>query len=460
MRLRGGYNILLAGKPSAEVHVLPEPRVLYLPLSSRRFIFSEIRVNEGQRVKPGHVLAEDPKNYYVPLVAPRAGTVRLREAEGHITLEDVAKVPEEPYPTSEDLPHIPKDTRPVVFRRYKLLVSGAWQFFRDAYTGAVPDPTGIPKAIIVSTVHLEPFVAAGNVQIAKRLSSFTRGVEYLQSLLEYQPIFLILPDVHSEVARRVRDTLRGRAWVKLVAVPRKYPFDNFAVLARWLGLRNNREEPVWALDTAGVLATDRVLTLSRPPTVRIISLGGPAVRTPVHLRAMPGYPLSMILNQRISYESYRVINGGVLTGQAIPAGQLGLDVECQGLTVLPEASGNREFMAFARPGFDRRSYGNCFVSLLRRPFRESLNTALRGERRPCIGCAFCEEVCPVSIMPHLIHKYLYRDALEEAERVRVDLCVGCGLCSFVCPSKIELTMELLTAQERIRRELRTEEASL
>ena len=111
-----------------------------------------------------------------------------------------------------------------------------------------------------------------------------------------------------------------------------------------------------------------------------------------------------------------------------------------------------------RPGFDRRSYSNCFLSLLRGRFRERLDTAMRGEGRPCVSCNFCEEVCPAGIMPHLIHKYLYQDALEEADAAGVDLCVGCGLCSYVCPSKIELRGQLLEARERIQQELHTQEA--
>jgi Na+-translocating ferredoxin:NAD+ oxidoreductase RnfC subunit len=48
-------------------------------------------------------------------------------------------------------------------------------------------------------------------------------------------------------------------------------------------------------------------------------------------------------------------------------------------------------------------------------------------------------------MPHLIHKYLYKDLIEDADRARIDLCVQCGLCSFICTSKIELKEEFAQA---------------
>ena len=124
----------------------------------------------------------------------------------------------------------------------------------------------------------------------------------------------------------------------------------------------------------------------------------------------------------------------------------------EGLTVLAEHT-ERELLGFMRPGFTRRSYSPTFMSALRPAFSERLNTALHGERRPCVSCGFCEEVCPAGIMPHLIHKYLYQDALEEAEQAGADLCVGCGLCSFVCPSKIELRRQMADAAEQIKQEL-------
>ena len=470
MKPRGGYNVKLQGRPSGEVEVLPEPKELHLPLGSRRFSFSELEVQEGERVRPGQVLARDPANHSVPLLAPRAGTARLAAVDGHIKIEDTTKEPEEPYHPDEDAEHVPKGAGPRGVKCYKLLELGAWQFVSDAHTGALPDPFASPRAVIVSTVHLEPYVARGEVQILKRLSHFTRGLELLQSLVEHQPIYLVMPDVKSDFAREVREKLHGHAWVKMIEIPRKYPSDDFAMLARSLGLRREPLEPVWGVTAAGVLAIDRALTLSRPCTVRIVSIGGPAVEKPLHLKAMPGYPLADIIGPRLSAcarqhaqagtsgNDVRVINGGVLTGAALGPEQLGLDAECEGLTVIPDHT-VREFLGFMRPGFDRRSFSRCFFSSLRPAFSESFTTRLRGERRPCVTFGFCEDVCPAGIMPHLIHKYLYKDDIDGAERARIDLCVECGLCSYVCPGKIELHEQFIEAKETIRQELHAEEVT-
>jgi len=464
VRFRGGHNVLLKGRPDSAIRVMPEPKVLYLPLRSERFTFSDIQVEEGDKVKGGDVLAKDPDNHGVPLLAPRAGTVRLGAAENHIVLEDIAQSEEHADMVEEEMQHIEKQMGVAGINRYKLLSLGAWQFFYDAFTGELPDPLGTPQAIIVSTLSLDPFVARGDVQLHRRLLNFTRGLEQLQSLLEYQPIYLAMPNITSEFANLIRNQIRGYAWVKMLEKPLKYPFDNFAILARKLGFKSSNG-PVWAVRTEGILAVDRALTLTKPCTVRILSIGGTGVSQPTHLKVVPGYPMQKIRDKYVFEPAARVLNGGVFTGGILTEEMLGVDVECRGITVLPELQ-EREFLGFIRPGWDRDSYSDSFLSSLRKDFRERLTTGLRGEGRPCVACNYCEEVCPAGIMPYLLHKYLYADLIEEAEQARIDLCVECGLCSYVCPSKIDLRTQFVEAKaliakekEEIRREqLRQEEA--
>jgi len=464
VKFRGGYNIQLKGKPAGTVTAMPEPHVLYLPLHSARFKFTDIKVTNGQKVSEGDTLATDPDNYAVPLLAPRAGVVRLTDVENHIVLEDTARLAEHADIAEKEMLHVERQMGESGIKRYKLLSLGAWQFFYDAFTGKLPDPLGTPQAIIVSTLSLEPFLTRGDVQIHKRLLNFTRGLEHLQSLLEYQPIYLIMPSISSEFASLIRNQIRGYASVKMLEVPLKYPYDHFAILARKLNFKSS-EGPVWAVRTEGVLAVDRALTLTKPCTVRIVSMGGIGVNMPTHMKVMPGYPIQKIKDKYVFEPTARIINGGVLTGKIVPTDMLGIDTECRGITVLRELE-EREFFGFIRPGWSRSSYANCFLSSLRKKFSEEFTTGLRGELRPCISCNYCEEVCPAGIMPYLIHKYLYADMIEEVEQARVDLCVECGLCTYVCPSKIDLGTQLIDAkaliakekEELLKEQIRQEEA--
>ncbi len=453
MKLRGGYNVPLAGRPGGSVDVLPDPDALHLPLASRRLRFSQVRVTDGQTVRPGEILAVDPDNYNVPMLAPRAGRVTITKTA--LILRDIADEQEEPY-KGDELNHAAAQAGPAAAVRQKLVDLGAWQFVSDAFAGSVPDPMTAPQAVIVTTMSLEPFTARGDVQMVKRLTSFTRGLEHIQGLLEYQPIYLAVPDVDGDLARKVHDIVRGYAYVKVVTVPRKYPFDNPALIARHLGLRS-KDGSIWSLGVAGVLAVDRAMTASLPSNVRIVAVGGPGVEKPTHVKVCAGYPIRNILDACGVAENVRVIMGGAITGrQWSEEDQPGLCSECTSLTVLRDEA-PRSFLGWAMPGWSEQSFSPYYISKIRPSFLEKLTTALRGERRACVSCQLCEQVCPAGLWPHLIHKYLYQDKLEEAETVRLDLCVECGLCSYVCPSKLELLDQFRTAKQAIT-EMAEEEA--
>jgi len=457
MKVRGGYDVQLAGRPAEGVETAPPVERLHLPLWSRRFDFSDVRVDDGQAVTAGAVLATDPRCHAVPLLAPYGGTVRLGAPERHITLEAMNLAEPVPYDVSADPDAGELDARQR--KLHTLMHLGAWAYLRDAETGDLPDPAATPAAVIVSTMRREPYTTRGDVQLQDRLEAFRRGLAAIQSLLEYQPIYLAIPEVSTAFAQEVREMLRGEAWIHLLQVPLRYGCDHFAVLARRLGYKRSAAEVIWCLRTEGVFAVHRAMNDRLATPRRIVALGGPAVGEPKHLDVPVGYPLRALLDDRLNTDAdVRVIDGGVLTGRVIGPEQRGVGTECIGVTVLPEAH-RRELVGWIRPGFDRRSFSRCFGSALRRgDLAEPLTTALRGEGRPCLSCNFCEEVCPARIMPHVIHKLLYQDALEEVESAGVELCTECGLCSFVCPSKIELRGEFIEAKRRIAEEKQAAEA--
>lgn len=438
MKWHGGYNLPLTGRPGGEIERLPEPPVLYLPLRTARFQFDQILTADGQTVVEGDVLARDERNHQTPLLAPRGGRVRREAVAGHLVIEDPA--PPAPPAAGGAFQAASPDIRRMVLQNM-----GAWQYLSDARTGRLPDPRIPPQAVLVSAMNLEPFAVRGDVLLREDLEAFTRGLEHIQAILSGQPICVVLPDVRGELARQVREAILGRTWIRLEQAPRLYPFDDFAILARALGL--NGPGPVWALRIEGVRAFDQVMTHNRPCVERVIALGGPSVSKPCHLRLPGGYPIGAILSGRLTGEPARVLEGGVFRGRIVDAGVEGLSTESPGLTVLPEARGRRWF-SFAQPGWDRRSYSRCFAGSFRRaPARQS--TALHGQRRPCIACGLCEEVCPAEIMPHRIHKLLYAQDRERARRTEARRCIECGLCSFVCPSKIELMDEMLDARREV-----------
>ena len=473
MKTRGGYNIRLQGKPSKELMVLKEPTILHLPLETRRFSFTEIHVKDGDRVMQGAILASDPENQNVPLIAARGGTVNLKMVAGHVTLENLeakAEKSEPPVPpsygpkkgsgsgeTTEDgiskksgWQSHPGNPKLVEELTGTLLRRGAWQFFSDAFTGRLPDPSAAPQAIIISTVNLEPFSVRGDVQLEAHFEEFVAAVEKLQPVLEYQPVWMVFPIYRSELGNKVRDFARGKAWIRIAEIERKYPNDNDRLLAKRLGLKAS-DGPVWCVRTEGIMATHCALVRNTSACNRAIAVGGPSVAKPSHMYALSGYPIDSIMEQVGLTEESRVIMGGALTGREVDGQIKGLDAESTSITALP-VTYRREILSFVMPGFGKRSYTNTFASLIRPKFDERIPTILYGEVRPCINCGYCVDVCPAGIFPSAIHKANYANDFDSIEKFKPMLCVECGLCSYVCTSKIDLFKEILDVKEALRKE--------
>ena len=439
MRFVGGYDILLEGKPSVEIAKHAKVESLLLPLYSRRLDFSALRVEHGDSVKKGQILAGDPANYFIPLLAPMNGVVNLTALEGHITLENLSQ-PEHNLFEPDNEKTDPED------KRQKLVRLGVWAFISQLSSGRIPDPNGSPRALIIALTRPEPFFPVAEAYLSDDISDFIRGLNKLHEVLNNPEVHLIFPEDLQDSYKQLRSAIKEKAgWTNLVSTPDKYPHQHPAITARHLDL-----DPVtvWTIDPQAVCAVGPALVEGIPFLKRVVSIGGPPVKEPNHFKVPIGYPLSSLTNCAENRAEHRLIDGGVLTGRAIPENQVGLDAECTALTILQE-TGKREVLAFVQPGFEKHSYLKTFTSLFRPLFRENYTTAIRGEPRPCVFCGTCEDVCPVELLPHVIYRYVKNDRQEDALRAGLEKCIDCGLCSYVCLSKIEHLEMFLEEKRRV-----------
>ncbi len=421
MKFDGGYNVMLEGEPSSGIAPYEKPDVLYLPLFSATLDFSLLRVAHGEAVKKGQVLAEDPVNYSVPLLAPMDGTVNLELAERHIAIENLAAAQDRETAKSGD-----------ESQRQTLLRLGVWSSISRVDNGRIPDPEREPESLIIPVSRFQPHFPNAETLLHDAIEPFSSGLTKLHKMLDDARICLVVSESESEIKTRLQQLAAASGeWLRLFEVPDTYPFDSPLLVAQLLELN---PEHVWTTDIPAVIGVHSAIESNHPYVKRVISVGGPMVDKPGHHQLPLGYPLSRLVDQD-SGAPVRVINGGVLTGSEVDKAQLGVDVGCQALTVLEEQT-KRELLAFVNPGFTKQSYSRTFASVFKPFFKEKSTTALGGEARPCVFCGFCESVCPAGIIPHLIYRYLDNDRPEDAYRVMFDKCIDCGLCSYVCVSKI------------------------
>lgn len=76
---------------------------------------------------------------------------------------------------------------------------------------------------------------------------------------------------------------------------------------------------------------------------------------------------------------------------------------------------------------------------------------IRGiEPTPCINCARCASVCPMSLMPMKTDALILKDKVVEAKAYHPELCIECGCCAFVCPAKRPLVQSQRLAKKLIK----------
>jgi Na(+)-translocating NADH:ubiquinone oxidoreductase A subunit len=449
----GGYSPRIAGRPAGTVEEITVPGSLHLDLTRRGVEYRPL-VRNGQRVEFGQALAEAPvEGGTLSLPAPAAGKVELnKEKSGGLILK-----PDSSGGGDGIFKPVSPERLSAARMRALLAAGGIWPLFSSTRTSGTPplENGEPPRAIVVNLVLAEPFRARGKVVLQSAWEQVVKGIRFLPRLLaDYGKVEIILTAVADPVARRLSDELSGRAWIRLHSVPVRYPLENPQLIRRMLRRSipdYGAEDPIWVIDGQGIGALGACLGEGLPLQRRLIALSGPGASRPKHFSVTIGTPISHILHQNRVDKDILVLRGGLFTGTPVDAESAAVGYDDDAYFLLP-ARRSREFLSFLRPGFKRTSYAPAFVSSLTGAADSHITNSLRGERRPCIACGLCEQVCPVDILPQVLHRYIYREAYDEAARAGLDRCIDCNLCTFVCPSKIELQRQFAELREQLRAE--------
>jgi Na+-transporting NADH:ubiquinone oxidoreductase subunit A len=456
MKLSGGHMPKIAGRPASTVREIPAPNTLYIPVEQGGLSYEPV-VKNGQKIGFGDALAEvSISGGKLSLPAPAGGKVRIHK-------NDEGKAQQLIVETggSEAITRMFDQLKPEVASAIKvreaLAKGGVWPLFWSSRTGGIPslEEGERPRTLVVNTVLTEPFRTRGKVILQRSWDRIVEGMKYFPRLLaDYGTTEIILTQKRDPVAQRLYQELAGYAWLHFHPIPLRYPAENPVVLTRAFRRHYTsikKSDDIWVIDVQGLEAVGACLAEGIPLYQRVMTLGGPGHPEPTHVVARIGTPVKRLLPKNFSTDDVLVLRGGLLKGEPVNPEFDAVVYDDNGFFFLPKLK-KREFLSFMGPGFQKTSVLPCFMSRITGAADSTISTSLRGERRPCIACGLCEKVCPVELMPQIIHRYLYREAYDEAEAVGMDLCVDCGLCTFVCPSKIELQRQFTEAVEQLRLE--------
>ncbi len=329
--------------------------------------------------------------------------------------------------------------------RERFLRSGLWLEIRNLLTGRVIDPRRSPRRVFVATFLTEPFTAAP--EISPGDLDLGAGISALRTILgDSLDITILAPDIPGTLGARTLDATKG---VDTLFLPPRYPaHDGSIPLARRIYPTEIRKDPdkYWWLDLQTLA---RLMALVEPSAVDpniVVALGrSSGDLVPGHRALLPFTPLSALIGEDLPAE-HRVVTGGLLTGREV----VSPNVESvrpwdRGVFVLANPR-DREMLHYLRPGLSKDSVSPTFLSFYFPTRSREINGGIRGERRFCVSCNYCEEICPVGLDPQHLFKLSSAAILDEAVAHGLPRCSGCGLCSYVCPSKLELTHAITAAK--------------
>jgi len=457
---RYGYEFSgFQGQPEKNITQLTVPQRVTVPLKQGFGCEVAPIVAPGQQVLAGQIIAKDDQSISNPVHSSVNGTVSDIKP-GAITIDSDGS--EKWQKLDGFLPNWGDLTTEKIGELVYLSGAGS--------SGKCGVPTGHNSStiqpnevedIIIQGIGAEPYNISLDVLLEdEQLSHLIDGMKILKRLMTKAKLHLVLDKSQNALISRISQSPDIGDSINFFTTNPKYPVCRDEVL---MPLLLGKKFPhgysaanagVIILDIQAVLDVYYAVTEGKPLIEKTAALCGPGFTENTHVRFRVGCPLEHITDGKVDTDkNLRFVQNSCLTGEKFS--ELSAPADRTVAIIIAMLEDNEsEFMAFARPGFDRDSYTRtCIAGLFkkdRKSFLKKCGTNVHGERRPCLFCGFCTNLCPAGVIPHLLFQYAEKDIIDEdLLRYRIFDCIECNLCNYVCPSKIPVSEFIKKGKERL-----------
>ncbi len=455
-----GYEFsCFQGQPEKNITQLTVPPRVTIPL--KQGFGNEVSpvVKAGQQVLAGQIIAKDDQSISNPVHSSVSGTIAGIEA-GAITIDsdgsDKWKKLDGFLPNWGDL--TAEKIGELVY------LSGAGSSGESGiptgYNSSTIPPNEV-KDLIIQGIGAEPYNISLDVLLEdEQLSHFIDGMKILKRLMTEAKQHLVLDKSQNALISRILQSPDIDDSVNLFTTNPKYPARRDEVL---MPLLLGKKFPhgysaanagVIILDIPAVLDVYYAVAEGKPLIEKTMALCGPGFTENTHVKFRIGSSFEHITADRVDTDkSLRFVRNSCLIGEKVS--ELSEPADRTVAIVIAMLEDNEsEFLSFARLGLNRDSYSwTCASDLFnknRKLLLKKCGTNVHGERRPCLFCSFCKNVCPADIIPHLLFQYAERDIIDEdLLRYRIFDCIECNLCTYVCPSKIPVSEFIKKGKKRL-----------
>ena len=406
---------------------LPLPEKIVLPLRQHVGNMPKVKVQIGDKVLKGQLLAEAEGAVSAAIHAPTSGTVTAIE---DAIIPHPSGLPDRCITITPDgadtwIERTPQDWRNadrknlVASLRLSGIVGLGGATFPTHIKLRADGKSGV-HTLVINAAECEPYITCDDMLMRERADEIVKGIAIAQFLLGADNVIIGIEDNKPIATSAMQAAVVSTNYLVKV-VPTLYPSGDARRLVHLvLGTeiphdKRSTEVGLQVFNVATVLALYRYFELGEPSISRIISMTG-NVQNPQNFEVLFGTPLPHLV----------AAAGGAKTGTThyIMGGPM---------------------MGFALPdeNVPITKAANCIIAASHTLFEPP------PPAMPCIRCARCADACPVNLQPQELYWFAKADNFEKAQDYKLFDCIECGACSYVCPSNIPLVQYYRYAKSEI-----------
>ncbi len=409
---------------------LPLPEKLTLPLRQHVGNIPKIKVQVGDYVLKGQMLAEAEGTVSAAIHAPTSGTVSAIDEQ---IIPHPSGLPDLCISLIPDGNETWGELRPLDWRNTdkkelvnKLRASGI------VGLGGATFPTHIKlrsngtsnvHTLIINAAECEPYITCDDMLMRERADDVVKGIAIVQHILGAKKSIIGIEDNKEEaMAAMANACIRAELdTITVKVVPTLYPSgDARRLIHLLLGTeipsdKRSTDVGIQVFNVATVLAIYRYFEFGEPSISRIVTMTGNVVN-PQNFEVLFGTPLMSLVKATgaAKADTTHFIMGGPMMGFDLPNTQVPIT-----------------------------KAANCIIAAA-----PNLFTA-PPPAMPCIRCARCADACPVNLQPQELYWFSKSNNLESARDYNLFDCIECGCCTYVCPSNIPLVQYYRYAKSEI-----------
>ncbi|MBS4031070.1 MAG: electron transport complex subunit RsxC [Clostridiales bacterium] len=282
-----------------------------------------------------------------------------------------------------------------------------------------PPPDTKIDYVLINAAECEPYLTADHRAMLERPEEIVIGLQLVMKAVNAPMGYIGIEDNKPDAVEVMKKAAEGISNIEVHALHTKYPQGAEKQL---ISVFTGREVPSGGLPSAvgcvvqnvgTCIAISDAVRFGKPLIERIVTITGSGITEPKNMLVRVGTFIEEVIEQCGGFRPNikKMVLGGPMMGLAQP-----------GPDNLPVIKGTSGILCLT----------DVEVNLY--------------EISPCIRCAKCVDVCPVSIMPLFIGASVEQGLYEKAEAYNAMDCIECGCCTYICPAKRPLVQWIRMAK--------------